>query len=157
MNYFDKPKLLVWMIIALLVLNAGTLGFFWFGRPGPPPIPPPGGGGPHGGPGEMIVRELALNDAQRRAFDTLRREHHTAVMQIQQRMKNQRDHLFSMLPSDNPDSASILAAEIGRDQGEIDRVTFDHFRRVRLLCTPEQQHRFDEIIGDALRMLARQP
>ena len=39
-------------------------------------------------------------------------------------------------------------------QKESDRITFVHFQKVRALCRPDQQTKFDEVIGEVLKMMA---
>jgi hypothetical protein len=38
-------------------------------------------------------------------------------------------------------------------QRRIDSVTFTHFQELRGICTPPQQEKFDEVIGEALEEL----
>ena len=159
MNYFDKPKIYLFIIIALLVLNFGTLSFMWLHKP---PHPGPEfmhDGMPHereGNPGEFLIHELNLNESQKTEFKKLRDEHQTTMKQTLDDLKKNKDDLFKMLSSPVMDSSKLnqLTDNIAKGEKQIDLATFNHFQKVRALCDDNQKKKFDEIIGDVLKMMA---
>lgn len=165
MNYFDKPKIMGLIILALLVLNFGTLSFMWINRPpkpehermhegpGPEHIEHPG----H--PGEFLIHELKLNDTQQKDFEKLRDEHQKQMKQVFDDIRKNKDELFAMLsnPAADTNKISGLTDNIAKGQKQIELATYDHFKKVRALCDDNQKKKFDEIIGDVLKMMAMQP
>lgn len=108
-----------------------------------------------GGPRNFLIHELNMDAAQQSKYDTLIKFHRAAVSQIQNDIRSKRDSLVSQLANATPDSAKInsLTASIGNDQAQLEKVTFEHFRQLRKICTPEQQLKFDNVIREALRMM----
>jgi protein CpxP len=144
--------LLKWSVVVLVVLNIVLMASMWI-RPGghrhgpPPPHPGPGG------PKMMIIEELKFTKEQTSKFETLVDEHRKAMRELEEKSRELREEYFSLLASDSPDQKKKeeLETTIANNQKAIDVVTFDHFKQVRELCTPEQKKRFDEIIGDIIK------
>jgi protein CpxP len=165
MNYFDKPKIMGILILLLLVLNFGTLAFMWFNKPFHPPgmemrrdgPPPPGNEGER--PGEFLIHELNLSQNQLADFIKLRDEHQNAIKQVLEDTKKNKDDLFKMLSAPQVDSVKLnqLTDNIAKDQKQLELATFNHFQKVRVMCDDNQKKKFDEIIGDVLKMMAGPP
>lgn len=150
----ENKKLLTFSIIALFLLNLGTLGFLWAGRlhrPVPPPPPPAHNAA------DFLAHELHFTPEQQKQFGSMRETHHQRIHAIQDSLHALREQFFDELSAPNASRADSLAAQIGRMQAEIEKLTFDHFRTIRSLCTPEQQKKFDMVIEDALKMMAPPP
>ena len=167
MDIFQKPKILTYIIIALLLLNFGTLAFLWFHKP---PKPDREFMEQHemNKPGEMMkpgeVRgfledQLNFNDKQREDFNKLRDEHHKSVTVIQDTIKSLKDRLFDQLISNTTDTSKInsIAASIGDAQKQVELITFNHFLKVRALCDNDQKQKFDKIMKDVVRSLDMHP
>ena len=153
MSLTEKPKFLTAIIVALLLLNFGTLTFMWTHHPG----------GPRGQrPGDVfhfLVSELKMTDEQQKQYEVLRDEHHHQVEEKQQEGRKLHDTFYELLR--NPKIDSLMVAQtadaIAVNQKQIDLITFYHFQKVRAICTPQQQQKFDEIIAEALRMMSPKP
>ena len=139
----------------LLILNIGTLGFIWI-RHGHMDTPPRHDRGDVAG---FLTHELMLNDTQLQQFLMLREEHHHAAEQLQEEGRALHQHFFDLLHGQSPDSSLIQQAAnaIAANQKQLDLVTFYHFQNVRAICTPGQQKKFDEVINEALRIMAPKP
>jgi protein CpxP len=145
----DNSRFLKIVIIVLLVINIGTLAFMWLqhthhGPDGPPRRDVAG----------FLEHELKFTDDQRKQFDVLREEHHEQVENIQRRAHEMHDRFFDLLSKQDSSEVKQLADSLAKNQEQVELITFDHFKKVRELCNPEQQKKFDEIIDDALRMMA---
>ena len=176
MNFFEKPKILTFIIIALLMLNFGTLAFMWLHKsPHPPEFDmmhqgPPGHERgnerdqrspehdrmPEGGPAGFIIHELNFNQQQQTDFKKLRDEHQGIMKQVHDDMKKNKDEIFSFISKGQNDSVKInqLADNIAKDQKQIELATYSHFQKVRAMCDDNQKKKFDEIIGEVLKMMA---
>ncbi len=171
MNFFDKNKILAIAVVALLVINIGLLAFLWLHRPHMPPNPPERERGDimdkerdrmpddkdrkvltQGGPKEFLSHELNFSDKQIQDYDKLIEQHQKDIKAIRESMQKDRDSFWDGLSgSGSPESA---ASKIGDDQKQLELITFNHFKKVRELCTDEQKKKFDKVINEALRMMA---
>lgn len=153
----NKPKLLTIVVVALLLLNFGTLGFMWTHSRGP--------GGPPDGPGHrpdlfhFMVNELQMTKEQEAQYDVMRRAHHEKVVELQEASRKLHDKFFNLLQGAETDSILVnqLADSIASNQKQVDLITFRHFQQVRSICTPPQQKKFDEVIDEAMSMMAPRP
>jgi len=149
MNTVAKNKLLTWLVILLLVANAASIAMFWLSRGKNPPTP-------KGTPQEFLVKELKLDSKQQEQFDSLRKEHQEAANQLREKIKTAKESFFDLLKQ--PDVSDSLkqatAKTVSSFTEELDILTLNHFQKVRSLCTPEQQKKFDEIIQQVTSMMA---
>lgn len=150
MSLVSKNKLLTWLVALLLVANAATIAMFWLNRKPKPPQP-------KGQPNEFLVKELKLDSTQQQQLDVLVKEHRRAVEELRGKVKAAKDSLFAFVKEANvSDSAKqAVAAVASRYTEQIDVLTLNHFQKVRALCRPDQQQRFDEIIQDVIRMMGQ--
>ncbi|MEI8279910.1 MAG: hypothetical protein WCG87_09115 [Bacteroidota bacterium] len=154
----DNSKFLKVVIICLLLVNIGTLSFMWTQRGHMPPPQPAGGG--RGSVEEFLTRELKLNEQQQQQYEVLRKEHHEGVVHYDELGKELKDRYFAMLHDSHTDSALVkqLADSIADTRKNIELITFYHFKKVRAICTTdEQKKKFDEVIGEALKSMDHGP
>lgn len=151
MNSGTKNKLLVWLVVLLLVANAATITMFWLGRTKHPPQH-------KGTPQEFLVQELKLDTKQQEQLDLLRKDHRQAAELLREKIKNAKESFFDLLKQSNvTDSAKQAAAKaVSASTEELDLLTLNHFQKVRALCTPQQQTKFDEIIHQVTSMMGQQ-
>ncbi|MEQ9297495.1 MAG: periplasmic heavy metal sensor [Cyclobacteriaceae bacterium] len=90
----------------------------------------------------MLVRQLDLDETQQVQFEGLKEDHFTVV---NPKMKKIRELKKALMNTADRDEALQLTSDIGKLEGEIDYLTFEHFTKVRAMCTPEQQQKMDEI------------
>ena len=144
----SKNKILVWAVIFLMIANVAVLATIWVMHNKQRPQ--------RGTPADYLVKELGLNDEQENKLQALAKEHHEQSEKIKQQIKAARHDLFKLLqqPDVNDSAKKIAADNVARKLEQLDLLTFDHFKQVRAICTPQQQKKFDEIIEDVLRMIA---
>ena len=96
----------------------------------------------HRHPSGMLVKQLDFSEDQIKQFDQLRSTHFSRVDPKMERIGNLKRALMNA-----PDSteARKLTKEIGDLEGQIDYLTYEHFTRVREMCSPEQKEKMDEI------------
>jgi len=153
MNTLAKKNLLILTVIVLILANVTMLVIFFMTRIQKSPHPEAAA------PAAFIEKQLGFDDQQQKKFDELRKEHHQGAQEIRRRINEEEDSLFSMLPNmtGSDSSREQLIKQIAFNKAEIDRMTFDHFRKVRKMCSPTQQKKFDEIIHDVIKMIAPPP
>ena len=142
----DKIKLLTRLSIGLALLNVAILGFLFFPRMHRP-FPPPNS------TGDFLMRELKMDKAQREVFEKQKHNHHATADSLEHEMQKIRLQLYGN--STTLDTSNI--SRIADIQGQIERVTFLHFKEVRAVLNSEQQTKFDAIIQEAVQKLQAQP
>lgn len=154
----ENTRFLKITIIVLLLVNIGTLVFMWANRQQQeqPPMPPRGGGGP-GGAFAYLTNELKLDDQQKEKLEVLRTSHRQEADRIDRISGPMHHRFFNMLGKADPAAVDKMADSLAWCQKQRELITYKHFADIRALCTPEQQKRFDVVVNDALRMMARQP
>jgi hypothetical protein len=72
-------------------------------------------------------------------------------------MKEKKEALYQLLKANGADSSAQTAASaIGKTMQSIDLATYEHFKKLRAICRPDQQQQFDDIILDVVSMMHRQ-
>jgi len=147
----DNSKFLKTAIILLLIINLGTLSYLWIQKDGHRPPPPE--------IGNFLMHELNFINDQEKQFIQLRDEHRNMTGELKDRSRKLHDNFFNLLSENPADSAKVnlMADSMISIQKQIELSTFYHFQKVRAICTPEQQKRFDNIISDAMAMMAPRP
>lgn len=133
---------LKYIVVAALLLNVATLLFFWFTRPPHP----------NGLPKEkvdLISKELNLSDDQQAAFTTLKRQHHRTHDSLLQIIAGKRTVLYTQKPASLDSTMHV----IGQLQEQIELMTYQHFEKVREICTPEQQVKLDKMLAGAVQQV----
>ena len=156
-NFTNNPVLSI-IILLLLTANIVTLTLLWINKgPGKERReipPPPGGGGPVF---EFVSDELKLDSAQREAYRKLRDEHQAGQKPLQDSIRKAKDAFFSLLQQANAPDSLIQAGMKRTSEAEqkLEILTFRHFQKLRALCRPDQQQKFDKIIEDVLHRMAQ--
>ncbi|MEO8769384.1 MAG: hypothetical protein ABI402_04850 [Ferruginibacter sp.] len=148
MSTLFRNKILTGLVILLLIANITTIIVFWMGMKKMHPAPKP--------PSAYIIKELSLNDKQQEQYNTMIQQHRKQSRWIQEQIRNYKDSFFNLLSNENTNDSikNNLSVKIASLNRELDLITYDHFKEVRKICTPEQQRKFDGIIKEVLRMMA---
>jgi protein CpxP len=142
-----------WLIILLVLANIGTLSVFWLSKVHPRhPQQQPGGG-----PKDFLIRELKLSPAQQKQYLLLVNDHQKSTNELLGKIRQAKDDFFKLLKNPSvTDSLKIQASSaVSRETEKLDLLTFNHFQKLRALCTDGQKKKFDSIILEALNMMAR--
>ena len=132
-----KLKLYQGAIVVLIILNVLLICWQWFGmRPEPPR------------PQDILKRELQLTEAQMKEYIELIQEHRQAAGALENEMRQLKRNLFNFSQPDSTKEA--LVQKISQVQQKLDIQTYQHFKKVRVLCTEEQKLKFEEVLMKAL-------
>lgn len=129
-------------VIALLLLNFGTLGYLLFMRPGP-----------HAGRQGMkldqeIIKTLHLDDNQQKTFNGLKTAHHDQIVNSDRAYHDALTRFFSLVKNDTVEQTqydSLMTAMLDIQKSRA-TLTFKHFEDLKNLCTPEQRKNFDQLL-----------
>jgi periplasmic protein CpxP/Spy len=139
--------------IILIALNITLIVFLLMH----PPMGRPGDDRERGNPGNFIIEKLKFTDAQQKEFNKLKEAHHDSIEILQAEGKKLRKSFFQDLKSDSASHKYAIAAEIAENQKQIELLTYNHFEKVKKLCTPEQKEIFNSIIMEVVDRLGKPP
>lgn len=148
----EKIKLLTIAVIALLLLNFGTLGFLIF-------APKPGMHSPHPEPKEIIIRKLHFDHDQQKDYEKLIHLHRSTISEIEQDMHKAKNLLYLQLTLKTPDEKikdSLINALANR-QKDIEKTHFTHFEDIKKLCRPDQLEDYNELTEELSRIFSKPP
>lgn len=135
------------IIVALLLLNFGVLGYLWMGKKEMHQQ-----AGPEGDrrkePAEFIIKSLQLDEQQQMKFEELKHEHQHNMQMVREESKNLHDALYKELHKQMVDSnvvdSFMQLIVVNAKQREM--VNFNHFRDLKTILKPEQYKLYDEFI-----------
>jgi Spy/CpxP family protein refolding chaperone len=136
------------LIVVLILINITTISFFWLTskRPGPP------------GKNEL-VELLDLQGQTKTTILAMQDDHFTRKHALVQKSRDLHEQLFQSFNDETKDSTAVaqLIDRIVENQRETEQMTFDYFKEVSKLCTPEQREKLQELIHDVLRRAGGPP
>jgi protein CpxP len=151
-----KETFLVLVIIALLLLNLGTLGYLFMQQQRQthnfPHHQPPR-------PDKLIIERLQLNDNQIEQFEESKFKHRSNIIKLEQEAAQLHAAYFSLLkqPKYNYTEADSFQQLLAQNQIEKDSVTFLHFEELKAICTEKQIPLFYNLIEEIGEILTTQP
>lgn len=131
--------IVTWIIGILILANIATLGFFWIGH---------FKNQRDHSPREFLSKKLNFSENQKEAYFNLAKEHNESAKTIRDQIKIDKESLFQLLKSDkiNDSVRNDKALKVSTSIQSLDILTFEHFRKVRAICTEDQKPKFDELI-----------
>ena len=151
MNPNIKNNVLTWAVVVLIIANIVVITLFWLGHRQIQRRQET--------PADFLSHELGLDDKQKAQLHEFASQHHMESEKIRQHIKEARDHFFDLIkmPNVNPATKDSAANAIADNLKKLELLTFDHFQKVRMMCTPDQQVKFDKIINQVIKMVAGPP
>lgn len=157
MSTTSRNKNLLFIIAVLLLTNIAVLGYFlWFKKPEPKQQHSRGGG-----PGMMIEalqKEVGFTDAQISEYKKLKDLQKETVRPLFDEMRKAKEGLFRLIADSTVSDSAIQAAgnAIAQQQKALDIETLNHFKKVRLLCsTDEQRVKYDSAVLQMFRKMGK--
>jgi protein CpxP len=101
-----------------------------------------------GEPFEMMARELGLTEQQKASMKQLKEAHFASTKPLFDSLRAAKAAFFGLLKEDNiTDSVlAVYGMRVNEKQAALDKILFAHFRKVRSICTPDQQPKFDAFV-----------
>jgi len=106
------------------------------------------------GVADMLQKEVGFSDDQVAQYKGFKEKQKQTIKPMFDDMRRAKDSLFRLLsyPETSDSVVNKVADVIAQRQKALDLQTFNHFKRVRTLCTPEQQPKYDSMV---IRMFSR--
>lgn len=142
-------KILTIAVVLLLVVNVVMLVCMMKGR-GHREMKKQGGG-----PFDRMVKELSMTEQQQTDFKKLKDEHFTTIKPVFDSVRTLKRSLFGLVKEENLNDSLVnnYSALISEQRAIIDKLTINHFRKVRALFSGDQQKKFEDFIQ---KMVQRQ-
>lgn len=155
MKNITDNRILPLLTILLLCANIITLTMLWIQKDDHRIRDSLGHNDPHGPVFEFVTQELDLDSSQREAYRALRDDYQVGQRKVQDSIHKNKEFFFELLrQTDISDSTiTVYAKYISRDEEELDKLTFLHFKKLRALLNNHQQAKFDSIIQEVLHRM----
>ena len=101
----------------------------------------------------FLKLELGLTDSQTEAMHTIRKQHFDNTHPLLSSLADSLELLISEAFNPRVDSARAneLVLNISNIHVDMDRALYRHFVELNALCTPEQQARLKDLVGELMR------
>ena len=129
--------------IVLLLLNLGTIGFFWLTKPLHPSIP---GEGPR-----SIIDGLSISESVASQIKVMEKTHHENKRKLAEKDKTLHEELFEHI-GDSKTSDSLVN-EISKNIQEIESMTISFFNDICDLCDDKGKVELRERIMHGHKMM----
>ncbi|HEY9364335.1 MAG TPA: hypothetical protein VIQ00_13800 [Chitinophagaceae bacterium] len=151
MSSSPKIKFLIFLISILLITNIAMLVFFVWKKP----IDQRDRGERRVSTSELLKTKIGFSETQMKEYDQLKQEHRESMRPLFDSIRIAKEDFYKQLnqPSVNDSVLNITAANIGKKQQMIDLQVFNHFRKVRGMCTGDQQPKFDSLINGIIQKM----
>jgi Spy/CpxP family protein refolding chaperone len=142
-------KILTIAVVLLLIVNVVMLVCMMRGR-GHHDMKKQGGG-----PFDRMVKELSMTEQQQTEFKKLKDEHFTAIKPVFDSVRTLKKSLFGLIKEENVNDSLVnhYSTLISEQRAIIDKLTINHFRKVRALFSGDQQKKFEDFVQ---KMVQRQ-
>lgn len=140
----SSNKILTITVILLLVTNIALVAFMVMGKKKPEGKRPGGKGDPF----EMMAKELNMTEQQKKEHLQFRDEYFKTVRPLFDSVRSAKAAFFALIKDTtvNGSMSDVYNKQISDIQFTIDKLTFEHFRRVRALYNGDQQKKYDELV-----------
>lgn len=154
MKRFPRQRWLTVLVVILLLTNIITLSFIWFKEK---PNKPQNNTSREKRMGQFMVNELKLDKDQEALYWKMRDTLLSQQRGVMDSMRTAKRNFFNLLKEPSSLATDSLLTVRGQEinvlQRKLDLITFQHFQRVRSLCTPEQLQKFDTVIAEIVNRM----
>ncbi len=159
MDIFKQKNYLIVTVIILIILNFGILTMLWINKPEHPKMP----NRPQDKPneqehiGSLLKEELSFTDEQIEKYLDLRKINREQMSELENEIRDLKRQMFNKVILENselPISDSLLSMILDK-QGQIEKLTYQHFLDLNQLCDSEQQKKLQLLIHRLLPPLGR--
>jgi hypothetical protein len=102
---------------------------------------------------EKMVKELGMNETQKKEFDSLREAHFSRIRPLFDSIRQTRQSLYNLIKEEklNDSLATVYSNIISEKQTRADKLTINHFRTVRKMFTGDTLKKYDEMVQKMLQ------
>ncbi|MBL1214368.1 MAG: hypothetical protein HND52_13505 [Ignavibacteriae bacterium] len=148
MDIFKRNKNLKITIVILVILNLATITLLWLGKPKHEDLRESSKkGNQEVRIKQMLKKELDFSDEQAEQFLELRKNHREKTISLEDELVQLKKEMFNeaMYNNNMNISDSLLSLTLEK-QKQLEIITFQHFQKVKQICTPEQQEKLFKLM-----------
>ena len=148
MDITKQNRSLIITIVVLVIINIAALLLLWLGKPKHDNLRDTENiGDEKVRIQEMLKEELGFSSEQTEKFLKLRENHHKKSIRLNDELVLVKRKMFeeAMYGDKTIISDSLLNLSLEK-QTELELLTFQHFLKLKEICTPEQQNKLFEIV-----------
>jgi Spy/CpxP family protein refolding chaperone len=153
MNYFEKTKLYLFLIIILVILNISTIVAIVYHLRGEHHQMRPDRED-NRDRGRHLADKIGFDKAQTVQFDTLRADFGRKAKAIMSAIQEKKLEMLNEFTSENPDTTKLykITREIGNLHAEMRHLSIDHFMSIKKICTPDQKAKLLDLFRNMMKM-----
>ncbi|GAB3262325.1 hypothetical protein GCM10027347_27920 [Larkinella harenae] len=142
MNDRKRYRLLVGIIVALMLLNAGLMAWIWLG--------PRHHRSARGDGRSYLSKTLGFSDEQRTTYRVMRQKHFQTIRPLLDSLRRERRRFFELVTDSTLTDGQLLqrAQQLEEKNARLDVLNLLHFRQVSALCTPEQRQKLKQVLAE---------
>jgi Spy/CpxP family protein refolding chaperone len=153
MNYFERTRLYLFIIIILVIFNISAIVaiIYHIHREHRQMRPDREEGRDKG---RHLADKIGFDKAQTVQFDTLRADFGRKAKTIMSTIQEKKLEMLNEFTTENPDTARLykITHEIGNLHADMRRLSIDHFMSVKKICTPEQKVKLLDLFRNMMKM-----
>lgn len=151
MEIFKQKRNYITTIVILVIINIVCLLLLWIGKPKHNKRGAESEIGEKTGIQEMLKEELGFTDEQANQFLELRENHKEKSDKVNDELMFLKSEMFekAMYGKKETISDSLLNLSLEK-QRKLEEITFDHFLKLKQICTPDQQEKLFELVSQLL-------
>ena len=153
MNYFERTRLYLLIIIVLVIFNISAIVAIIYHLRTEHRIMRPEREDARDR-GRHLADKIGFDKAQAIQFDTLRADFGRKNKIIMSAIQEKKLEMLTEFTSENPDTVKLyeITHEIGNLQANMRRLSIDHFMSVKKICTIEQKAKLIELFRNIMKM-----
>ena len=145
MNFFQKNKVIIWVLTGLLIIALSALGTMIYYRLNTRVVTTEGKA--CSGKCDLLSEELGLTAEQEQKVEQIRATCRMNGMAISDSLQLNRSSLVTELSKDSPDTIllRLMAQRIGELQTKLTNQTIDRYLLISKVCTPAQREKLSSL------------
>lgn len=151
----DKIKLLSVVVIVLLILNFGLIGYIMFYKTDGNFRTSQNAESVQ--PKVIIIKKLNFDSEQIKKYQVLINAHRLQIRATEVKIKNLKNKLYALLKDNNTNqnAKAILIDSLTICQKQIELTHFNHFQAIKTLCKKAQLSDFNNLTEDLSKLFPR--
>jgi hypothetical protein len=106
----------------------------------------------HEGPKNRIIKILALDEGQKKAYLNLVDIHHNSILKQAEAAEALKNELYMQLTTGDTATADSLLNKLSQMHRTIELAHYKHFMDIKTLCKPEQMDKYEQLTQELTRL-----
>ncbi len=153
MPSMKREKILILVVVLLILLNLVSLGMHWRMRRVKENAKPKREQSDNTRQSRFLFKELGLSDEQKSRVAGIQRKHIVGIRELERaHLKLRREYLnLALSPEYNSARGDSLINEMAQLNAQMQKNTWLLFRNIYVLCTPDQQRKYRQLMLEVER------